>query len=140
MIGHPADLERILAWQASVLRDAARLSFRERSMKWRDEDDTGLSSLAVWNTMTGRPCEPHHPHDPGDLGRIVRLLELIPEWRSRMPEMASLSPEWSALVGRWEEITAVLASETGFFGEWGNRAPRTYRLMRETLDNARKTT
>ncbi|NTF18130.1 hypothetical protein G6L37_06905 [Agrobacterium rubi] len=129
---------RALAWQAQIARDAQHLSIRDRAYRWRDGDDTGLSSTTVWKAMMGFASDASHPLDPGDLSRILRLLELIPEWKPRVSELASLSREWAALTARWADLTSLLQSETGFFGEHGTRARRTYRLMKGILDTARR--
>jgi hypothetical protein len=123
----------------SVARSVSHYTLEERSKGWRKGDDTGLSSVTVWAHMTGAKDFPvDYPLDPADLGRILRLLELIPEWKPRVSELASLSPEWKALVGRWDEITSLMDAEVGFFGERGNRAPRTYAMIRNALHIARR--
>jgi hypothetical protein len=135
----PHGLENLIAWHGRYRAATSHLSVRERAARWRDGDDTGLSSIAVWKTMMGQPSNGDHPCDPSDLGRILRLLALIPEWSLRIGEMASASREWSAIVGRWDEIVSSLEKETGLFGEHGNRAPHTYRLLRDVLERTRTT-
>jgi hypothetical protein len=131
--------ERAVYWKDSVARSVSRYTLDERSKGWRKGDDTGLSSVTVWAHMTGAKDFPvDYPLDPADLGRILRLLELIPEWKPRVSELASLSPEWKALLDRWDELASLMDSEVGFFGEKGNRARRTYRLMRHVLDSPRR--
>jgi hypothetical protein len=131
--------ERAIYWKDSVERSASRDTVEERARGWRKGGDTGLSSVTVWAHMMGLTnFEVDYPLDPADLGRILRLLELIPEWKPRVAELASLSPEWKALVERWDDIVVLMKAEVGFFGEKGNRARRTYRLMRHVLDTARR--
>jgi hypothetical protein len=134
-----SQIERAIFWKDSVARSASRDTVAERSRGWRKGVDTGLSSVTVWAHMMGlKDFDVDYPLDPADLGRILRLLELIPEWKPRVSELAALSPEWRALAGRWDEITSLMDSEVGFFGEKGNRARRTYRLMRQVLDTTRR--
>jgi hypothetical protein len=131
--------ERAAYWKDSIARSVSRYSLEERSKGWRKGEDTGFSSVTVWAHMTGvKDFQVDYPLDPADLGRILRLLELIPEWKPQVSELASLSPEWKALVGRWDEIASLMDSEVGFFGERGNRARRTYALMRSVLDASRR--
>lgn len=131
--------ERAIYWKDSVARSASRGSIKERATCWREGYDNGLSSVTVWAHMMGvKDFQIDYPLDPSDLGRILRLLELVPEWKPRVPELAALSPEWKALVGRWDDIVSLMDSEVGFFGERGDRAPRAYALIRNTLHNARR--
>lgn len=138
MRNHSEELDRILARRDAARRDIDRLDVYERAYRWRDAGDTGLSSMAIWMTMMGLPSERDHPYDPSDLGRCLRLLERIPEWKPRVKELACLSPTWAALVARWDELASLMETEVGFFGENGTRAPKTYRLITEIRDAARK--
>lgn len=111
----------------------------KRACAWILGDDTGLSSKTVWSVMMGVPQRRRgYPHDPADLLRCLRLLEVVPEWRSRMPEMAACGAEWSALMANWTEIKAACLREVGLHPERGASAPYTYKLMREVLEGARK--
>jgi hypothetical protein len=131
--------DRAIFWKESVARSVTRDTVVKRSREWREGYDTGLSSVTVWAHMMGiKHFQVDYPLDPADLGRILRLLELIPEWKPRIPELAALSPEWDALVDRWDEIASLLDAEIGFFGERGNRARRTYALMKTVLDASRR--
>lgn len=111
--------------------------------EWLFGDDTGLSSMCLFRTMSGIP-EPadrwkrgQHPHDPADLGRCIRLLERHPEWVPRLAEMAVHGPVWEALVARWDELVASYQKETG--GQrYGRTAKATYDLMRSIIDPAEK--
>lgn len=100
--------------------------------RWIAGGDTGGSSIAIWEVMTGHSVEmevaPHHsvPIDPGDFGRCHRLLERFPAWRARMPKVAATYPAWSALVAEWESLTALYLEElpTG-------RAPKLAARLKE---------
>lgn len=77
------------------------------ALEWVTGRDTGASSMALWShMMTGRSTG-EHPHDADDFGRIARLLDLVPEWRARVPEMARYSREWAALVAHWDALDAL---------------------------------
>ncbi|HZH10606.1 MAG TPA: hypothetical protein VEZ24_09560 [Microvirga sp.] len=112
-------------------------SIMERAHKWIIGHDTGASSEAIWAHMmnAGEPRSGwFYPLDPADLGRCLRLLELIPEWKPRLPEMAAHSKEWAALVSQWGHLAQSMADEVGIDWSKGDRAPKTYRLMKEVLD------
>jgi hypothetical protein len=80
-------------------------SIEERAAQWRAGRDTGASSKTLCAMMLGEtPRYRDHPHDGDDLGRCLRLLELIPEWKPRLPEMAAVSPYWAALVENWADL------------------------------------
>jgi len=110
----------------------------EKALDWIVGNDTGSSSKALWAFMMGRKTDGSYPHDPADLGRCLRLLELVPEWKVRIPEMASVSPYWAALVSRWLELASTMAEEAG--PQFNNRvnATKTYALMKVILDPIEK--
>ena len=81
----------------------------ERATRWLASNDTGASSLAIARHMLGLEHDEwgaSYPIDGADFGRCFRLLELIPEWRERMPEMASYSRQWAALCAVWSDLEA----------------------------------
>ena len=80
-------------------------AIEERAKAWRSSSDTGASSKAIWDVMMGLTPERYaYPMDGADLGRCHRLLDLIPEWKPRLPEMAVVSPYWAALVENWADL------------------------------------
>lgn len=66
------------------------------------------------------------PLDVDDFRRCYLLLELIPEWRPRLPEVSETFPEWKKLVENWDEMTRLyeLEQETG-------RCPLLWDLMKK---------
>lgn len=111
------------------------MSEAERANAWIVGSDSGMSSKAIWaHMMGGEPAYGwSHPHDPADFGRCARLLELMPEWKARLPEMAARSAVWTRLVARWDEIYASMDSEVGIDWSKGRRASLTYDLMQRVL-------
>jgi len=110
-----------------------------RAHTWIVGNDTGASSEAIWAHMMGAGTPRFgwsYPLDPDDLGRCLRLLELIPEWKSRMPEMATRSKSWAALIANWGAIAMTMADEVGIDWSKGRRAPKTYALMKDVLKEA----
>lgn len=109
----------------------------QRALAWIAGPHVGASSKSIWCTMQGvkEPRGASFPYDPDDFFRCRRLLQLIPEWRERMPEMAQHGPVWATMAARWDEIDALFMEETQ--GRWergiGASAPRTYALMRQII-------
>jgi hypothetical protein len=98
-------------------------------LQWFLGRDTGTSSLAIFEVMTGTKS-PHRsysfPLDPDDFGRCYRLLNLFPEYRLRLPEVAERFPAWRPMVARWDEMTALYEEELP-----RGTAPKLYELMQE---------
>lgn len=105
-----------------------------RASKWLLSGDTGASSKALCGWMLHGKAVPRHahPHDGGDLGRCVRLLDLIPEWKPRIPEMAKHGPYWAALATRWDDLVTTLAADQS------PHHNHTYNLIRSILDPVQK--
>jgi hypothetical protein len=104
----------------SAFRDATSVH------DWRESDDTGASSIAIYLHMLGRFSDGRHPIDPSDFGRCYRLLALAPEWRARIGEMSQCGPVWAALSAVWDELTALYEEELP-----SGTAPRLYARMKE---------
>jgi hypothetical protein len=104
-------------------------------MDWPGCGDTGLSSQAIWQHMTGLTLpgrwsgRMEYPLDPDDFGRCYRLLSApwAAEWRARVGEMAKY-PGWPGLVARWDELEALYRKERP-----KGRAPKLYAAMQEAL-------
>jgi hypothetical protein len=119
----------------------AAMPFDQRVNTWIVSGDVGQSSKTIWATMLGIDLGEdgtNHPHDPADLGRCLRLLELMPEWKPRVPELAALEPCWRALVEHWDNLASSMEDEVGIAWEKGKSAPATYALMRTVIDDARR--
>lgn len=102
---------------------------------WPACGDTGLSSEAIWQHMTGlalsgsRGIPWNYPRDPDDFGRCYRLLSApwAAEWRARIGEMAKY-PGWAGLVARWDEFETLYREERP-----KGRAPKLYAAMKEAF-------
>lgn len=114
------------------------LSLDHRANMWVVGADTGSSSRSIWAAMLGVGNRDDNPLDPADLGRCLRLLEIIPEWKPRVPELAALSPEWKALADRWDDLATSMENEVGIAWQKGSSAPLTYDLMKEILNSTKK--
>jgi hypothetical protein len=114
-------------------------TIEQRASNWIVNGEVGLSSQAIWAHMMGIEDKGHfsHPHDPDDLNRCLLLLDLIPEWRPRMPEMAVRGPYWEALTACWQEIESSFLAEVGLGWSKGKKAPETYALMNSAYRVAR---
>lgn len=88
----------------------------DRYIDWLQSGDTGTSSEAIFEVMTGKHgkyagSDDNWPHDVSDLGRCVRLLDRFPDWRGRMNEVIKRFPGWGPLVSIWPELEAVYQEE-----------------------------
>ena len=108
-----------------------------KALKWIAGENVGSSSLAIWSHMVG--VTPRrgwaNPWYPDDLSRCLRLLRAVPAWRRRLPEMARRSKEWRALTERWAEIEKSMEDEVGWNCSKGKKAPLTYALMKQVIEN-----
>lgn len=107
------------------------------AVEWLRTGERGLSACSIFERLTGLPVNggrwgaKHHPHDPADLRRCRELLAAVPEFTAVIGEMADVSTKWAALIKRWDELGRLLDEE---MAEKTGKAPRTYALMRELLD------
>lgn len=110
---------------------------------WMATCHTGISSetMALWlghGLRNERWPSHNYPHDPDDFDRCLRLLQVAPSLRPELHQMAKLGPVWAALVARWDEIEQCHLDEVGLGWTKGRSADKTYALMREVIDSARK--
>lgn len=109
----------------------------QRAVAWIRDGRTGLSSRAIHDHMLGLEGGRgySYPRDPADLNRCLLLLDLIPEWKLRMPEMAQRNEEWAGLVARWDEIVQCFLDEVGLDWSKGRKLPasKTYAMMKKAL-------
>lgn len=104
-------------------------SVQERASAWFAKGETGLSSKCIARFMLCEPnTEINWPHDPSDLRRCVMLLDLIPEWRSKIPSMFVLGGGWAKLAPRWNEVVSLFRTECP---EYVGKAPQTYALIQQ---------
>lgn len=105
--------------------------------EWVGNGDTGTSSLTIWAVLMDRRS-PHGrfdvPHDPDDFGRCYRLLQVMPEWRARLPEVAQRVPAWGPFVREWDTLTALYEDEL----QNGPLNKRGYRMLTRTYDLMQK--
>ena len=118
----------------------AKLAAEETNaeLRWLNGYDTGKSSLTIFETMTGRPCQSQgeHPHDIDDFARCFRLLELFPQWRARMneiPKKFKKSKEWKALVKQWSFLESLYSG----VGDSGVRAVEMTRTIEQIITVAK---
>ncbi len=91
------------------------------ALAWVVGGDTGTSSQTIWSVMVGvKHDRPWTPLDSDDFGRCYRLLELVPEWRKRLPEVAALHPDWKPLVREWDRLTS-LYEKGSIVAPWDNQ-------------------
>jgi hypothetical protein len=111
---------------------------RDNVLQWMMTGQVGASSRAMASHLCGVPCDGSYPEDTDDLNRCLLFLDAVPEARDLLPRMAAVNVTWAALVARWAEIEAAFRAEVGLNRRKSDRAPNTYRLMRETIESARR--
>ena len=109
---------------------------KDKVLAWMGTGRVGASSKTMALHLCGSPCDGSYPYDPDDLNRCLLFLEAVPEARAKLPKMATLNRKWAALISRWDEIEASFLEEAGLDWCKAQRAPNTYRLMREVMDTA----
>lgn len=71
-----------------------------------------------------------HPCDPADLLRCIKTFGWgRPEW------MRGVTPMWTAFVEHWDELVKTFESE---LNNPDRRAPKTYKLMQEIMQEAHR--
>lgn len=108
----------------------------QRAAAWMRDGEVGMSSRAIHDHMLGLTPKCgyfDYPLDPDDLNRCLLLLELIPEWKPRIGEMTEHGVMWAGLAARWDEIVQCCLEEVGLNWCKGNRAPKTYLLMKQAM-------
>lgn len=109
----------------------------DNATKWLLKGQIGLSSKSMLAAHLGdTTVEINHPYDPSDFNRCLLMLEMVPEARGSFDEIAKLSPVWARLIERWGEVEKSFIDEVGLGWSKANRAPKTYKLMKEIIDAA----
>jgi len=113
-------------------------SYEARIEAWCDTEDTGLSSVCIWETLSGktfrqgRPWDKGSiPYDPDDFSRCHKLLKLIPEWYERLQEVADEYPQWQPLVSHWHELEDLYEEEDVPQENGWTMMPKLYERMKE---------
>jgi hypothetical protein len=110
-------------------------SITERAQAWIVNGRVGMSSRSIYCHMMGVENKRgwDYPSDPDDLNRCLLLLDLIPEWQPRMHEMAAHGKEWKGLSENWDKIAFTFIDEVGLNWSHGDKAGRTYAMMKEAM-------
>lgn len=112
-------------------------SLSEAATKWLASGERGVSSDTLFTHLTGidalRGWRKDHPYDPADLRRCRLLLEQVPELVSEFPRMAKVSKAWAALVREWDTICATMDEEAPNWRTKGERAAKTYELIKQAI-------
>jgi hypothetical protein len=105
-------------------------------LNWFATGRVGASSRTMACHFMGVEHDGSYPYDPDDLNRCLLLLDAVPEIREHMNKIAEINNVWAALVDRWGEIEQTFLEEVGLNWIKGSSAPRTYKLMKDTIDGA----
>lgn len=104
-------------------------------LKWMLKGDgVGMSAQAMAGAAVCMRGGRSHPYDPSDFNRCLKLIKKVPEVKLCFASVATLSPQWKALIDRWDEVEKCFIDEVGFDWSKGNKAPKTYALMKSIID------
>ena len=103
---------------------------KDKILNWFSTGRVGASSKAMALASIGISNDKSHPYDPDDLNRCLLLLEAVPEIRQHFDEVAAISDTWAKLVSQWDEVEQCFLDEVGLNWAKGDRASRTYELMK----------
>ena len=104
---------------------------KDKILRWFGTGKVGASSRAMALAAVEMPNDGSHPLDPADFNRCLLLLEAVPEIRQRMDRVAAISKTWAKLVDHWAEVEKCFLDEVGLDWSNGQRATRTYNLMKD---------
>jgi hypothetical protein len=107
-------------------------------LEWLANGNTGVSSKAmafaavgIANNGSFGNCA---PSDPSDFNRCLKLVHHVPEINNHFDKIAKLSDKWAILISKWKIVEKSFLDEVGFDWCKADRAPLTYKLMRDILD------
>lgn len=109
---------------------------QDKILNWFANGEVGMSSKAMACAIggvklkEGKAC---YPHDPADFNRCLLFLKAVPEAREHLQKVAKLSKVWKAIIERFDEIEKCFLKEVGINWKKGNRAPKTYELMKSII-------
>ncbi|WP_199028818.1 hypothetical protein [Ralstonia sp. ASV6] len=137
VVGEPEALARLREDPHVLASARARFNGEDYSnlspaaREWLATGDRGASSDAMFARFTGigtrtTAC----PVDPSDFRRCRLLIERVPEFASLLPAMRDVSGEWAVLVDRWEELCALMDSETPEWRAGRGDAHKTYAALK----------
>lgn len=104
----------------------------DKVIEWLAGDDTGASSKSLAFEYLGKAYNRiDAPYDPDDLGRCLRLIKAVPEVRQCVDSLALKNTRWARAAKVWDAIAQSMADEVGIAWEKGQRAPLTYKIMKD---------
>ncbi|WP_422462797.1 MULTISPECIES: hypothetical protein [unclassified Endozoicomonas] len=107
---------------------------KDKILNWFANGRVGSSSKAMAMAIAGiEGNEKSHPHDPDDFNRCLLFLDAVPEARNHLDKVAELSSYWKALIERFDEIEQIFLAEVGLNWSKGDRASKTYDLMKSII-------
>ena len=106
-------------WRAKIFKEPSiDLGELERINDWPNSQHTGLSSIAIWEVLSGKPWTRSNdtfrgeiPYDPQDWLRCYKLLQLIPSWYDRLHEVGDKYPRWKPFTDNWHKLEAIYERE-----------------------------
>ncbi len=109
----------------------------KKILEWFATGETGISSKAMAFAAADIENKSSFgdgtPSDPSDFNRCLKLVHQVPEIKSHFDKIAKLSDKWEVLISKWEIVERSFLDEVGFDWCKADRAPKTYKLMKDIL-------
>lgn len=104
----------------------------KKILEWLSSNDTGISSKSLAFEYLGTlNNNVDAPRDPSDLGRCLRLIKIVPDVRKCVDSLATKHLRWAKAAKVWEQIAKSMEEEVGIDWSKGERAAKTYTMMKE---------
>ena len=110
------------------------------ALTWLLDGETGASSKNIVRFLLTGKSDGTYPLDPADLRRCFNLLNSVDGLAYEFSQrMKNAGPVWKNLTANWSLLASTFYYEVeqDKIAKTGN-APKTYQLMTELIDSARK--
>jgi len=105
---------------------------KDKILDWLANGQVGLSSKCMAMCAAGVSYKyKYTPSDPSDFNRCLLLVQQIPEVENEFNRIARVSDKWKVVIDNWQLLKSTFIDEVGFNWSNGDRAPKTYKLMKK---------
>jgi len=102
-------------------------------INWLANGERGMSSEVMAFAALGKESKngAFSPLDPSDLNRCIKLVKDAPEVKDAFLKISGLSDKWKIVIDNWDRLVESFVNEVGYDWCLKQRAPNTYKLMKE---------
>lgn len=113
------------------------MNMHKKILEWFIHGDTGISSKCMAAVACGiKPERTWTPSDPSDFNRCLMLVVCVPEVKDHFDAIANSSKQWESIIKNWDLLEKTFVDEVGLNWCKGDRATKTYALMKELRQQA----